>query len=228
MIRFNEVTDIPTNVLDSHKAYLDIKSTDNLSKIELHDSISKEFDSISDFDDIDEADRLLVEVFDCSEDDINVEFELDENILSCLEQFEVSTWGKLTEKEKVNAISELTRLVGDKLGLDSIPEIEICDGEEGVYGGYDPDKNVISLNKEYIGDSKELVNTITHELRHAYQHYRADILNTREDKLFAVNFDNYIAPVQLPNGGCLFFTDYYNQYVEVDARTFANRFSEAI
>lgn len=80
----------------------------------------------------------------------------------------------------------------------------------------------------YFNDSSELVNTIAHEMRHAYQEYRAGLLETREDELYRVNLDNYISPVQLPEGGWLFFTDYQDQYVEVDARAFANLFTEAM
>jgi hypothetical protein len=57
---------------------------------------------------------------------------------------------------------------------------------------------------------------------------RSEILDTKEDALFKCNFENYITPLQLPDGGYLNFTDYYDQYVEVDARAFANLFTEAM
>ena len=72
------------------------------------------------------------------------------------------------------------------------------------------------------------MNTIAHEVRHAYQHMRADVLDTWKDALFKVNFDNYISPLPLLGGGWLFFVDYMDQYVEVDARAFANLFTEAM
>lgn len=46
--------------------------------------------------------------------------------------------------------------------------------------------------------------------------------------LYKVNFDNYVSTRSLPGGGYLFFVDYLNQYVEVDARAFANLFTEAM
>ena len=72
------------------------------------------------------------------------------------------------------------------------------------------------------------INTIAHEMRHAYQEQRAGILETKEDALFKLNLDNYISPVPLPGCGWLFFTDYQDQYVEADARAFANLFTEAM
>jgi hypothetical protein len=99
---------------------------------------------------------------------------------------------------------------------------------EYAYGFYSPSDNTINLNRQYFDDPVELVNTIAHEMRHAYQEYRAGLLETREDALYRVNLDNYISPIPLPGGGWLFFTDYQDQYVEVDARAFANLFTEAM
>lgn len=97
-----------------------------------------------------------------------------------------------------------------------------------AYGCYDPKDNTITLNSQFLSDPVELVNTIAHETRHAYQFMRADKLETREDALFKVGNDNYISPIPLSSGGWLNYTDYYNQYVEVDARVFANKCMEAI
>ena len=46
--------------------------------------------------------------------------------------------------------------------------------------------------------------------------------------IYRVNFDNYISPVELPNGGTLFFMDYYNQFVEAEARAFSNKIVEVM
>ena len=93
---------------------------------------------------------------------------------------------------------------------------------------YDVKNNMVVLNSQFLSNPLELVNTIAHELRHAFQHMRAEKLETREDARYKVNFDNYISPVLLPGGEWLFFTDYYSQYVEVDARVFADKVMEAM
>ena len=98
--------------------------------------------------------------------------------------------------------------------------------EGGAYGNYNSENNMVNLNRKYFDDPCEIANTLTHELRHAFQEYRAEILDTWEDALYRVNLENYISPLPLPGGGWLFFTDYMNQYVEVDARAFANLFSQ--
>ena len=75
--------------------------------------------------------------------------------------------------------------------------------------------DIISINRLYCDNPIELVDTLTHELRHAYQNERAEILETWQDAIYKFNFDNYITPIPLPKGGYLCFMDYYNQYVEV-------------
>ena len=119
-------------------------------------------------------------------------------------------------------------MVGKELGIEKIPEVTITNDGDNAYGYYDQNKNLISINEKYTNNPVEVVNTIAHELRHAYQHYRAEVLESWGDALFKVNYDNYISPMQLSNGGWLFFTDYQDQYVEVDARAFAKIFTEAM
>lgn len=124
-------------------------------------------------------------------------------------------------------ISEFVSALGEGLELENLPEVAAFDDDD-AYGFYSPSDNTINLNRQYFDDPVELVNTIAHEMRHAYQEYRAGLLETREDALYRVNLDNYISPIPLPGGGWLFFTDYQDQYVEVDARAFANLFTEAM
>ena len=112
--------------------------------------------------------------------------------------------------------------------LEEQPDVVIFNDADDSYGFYNPSHNTVNLNQRYFDDPIELVNTIAHEMRHAYQEYRAGLLETREDALFKANLDNYISPIPLPGGVWLFFTDYQDQYVEVDARAFANLFTEAM
>ena len=63
-------------------------------------------------------------------------------------------------------------------------------------------------------------------MRHAYQHQRATHQETLLDKLYQLNFENYISPVPLADGKYLFFTDYQDQLVEAEARAFANIFTD--
>ncbi len=209
------------------KPYLNIKPKENMSDLELSDSISREFEDAHNLAKLDDYDKLLSEVFNYSEDDIDIDLNLTDEIIEHLEYFKPSKWDMLDESEKSEAINGLTKAIGETLQLESIPNVVISDGDD-AYGFYDVKSNSIILNSRFLADPVELVNTIAHELRHAFQHMRAEKLETWEDARYRVNFDNYISPVPLPGGGWLFFMDYYFQYVEVDARVFADKFTEAV
>ena len=75
-----------------------------------------------------------------------------------------------------------------------------------------------------LEDPKELLNTIAHELRHAFQRQSADNPHSDIDYIYLMNLKNYISPIILHNGKCILYTDYYNQFVEAEARAFANLF----
>lgn len=101
----------------------------------------------------------------------------------------------MDELERVAAIKELTKAVGKELKLDKMLELIISDDKN--------DDTTITLDSNYIDNPVEIVNTLTHELRHAYQHMRSEMLETKEDALFKVNYDNYISPLSLSVGGYL-------------------------
>lgn len=222
MIKFDDMTEILVNKdVDVSEKYKNIISVENMSDGDVLDFWNKEFEKAWEDAEYNDSNDFLSEIFDCSEDEIEIDFEMDDRILSILEKFDVENWDDLNRTEQISNIKELIKEVGEKLGLKKIPEMLLFEDAEGVYGAYASEINLISLNIAYFDDPKELVDTITHELRHAYQKIRAGILETREDRLFKCNIENYISPD-------ICFTDYQDQYVEVDARAFASIFTEAM
>ena len=112
------------------------------------------------------------------------------------------------------------------LGLKERPDISYYDADKNDCGVYNQATHSVELNRSLLNDPDELIDTIAHELRHAYQHQKAMIPESELDLLYRVNFDNYISPVPLGDGKFLFFTDYQDQLVEVEARAFAKQFSK--
>lgn len=228
MIRIDHITEVPESKSDTSKEYLNIKPIENISVQEASDFIAAEFKKAHDEAGIDIYDRLLSEIFNCEEEDIDITFDVGAEIGAVLEEFKQENWEVIDKTEQLSDIKELVDIVGESLGLDKLPKVLISDEKNDIYGSYNSEKNEIMLNGKFLSNPVEIVNTITHELRHAYQHMRAEILETYEDALYKVNFENYISTVYLPAGGCLYFTDYMDQYVEVDARVFANLFTETM
>jgi len=209
------------------KNYLNIHPVSEMTVQEANDFIANEFNKS--YREIDETTyiQLLSEVYNRFEDEIAIDFKTTDRIKSVVDIIKSEAWETLSETEKGKIIEELVKSIAQELKLERIPTVEICDLPEGEYGSFRPLENKIVLNTRHINESVELINTVAHEIRHAYQHMRAEILETKEDALFHINFENYIDVVPLPDGSCLFFYDYYSQYVEVDARAFANSFWEA-
>lgn len=229
MIEMDKIPEMPEGKSEVSRGYLIIKPVDSMSDQEVSDFIAKEFEKVHDEAESDTYDKLLSEVFNRSEDEMDIDFNISEQIKSVLEKFKSEEWGEMDTKEQMSAVRELVKTIGKELQLDRLPEVELLsDGDEDAYGLFDAISNKIILNPKYFDDPGELVNTVAHELRHAYQHMRAEMLETKEDALYKINFENYISPLPLPGGGYLFYVDYLDQYVEVEARAFANLFTEAM
>ena len=166
---------------------------------------------------------LLCDVFGRDESEFTFDFEIT-RLSEIINKFKSDAWAAMPENERINVIQEFVKSLSNQLGLEHMPALEFYAGDAGSYGAYSPVNQSISINTRYFDDPKELVNTLAHEVRHAYQHQRAEMPETREDWLYKCNFDNYVSPQELPNGAYLFFTDYQDQYVEAEARAFAGLF----
>ena len=227
MIKLDNVMETSDIKSEGSDTYLNIKPRESMSDKETSAYIGKVFEDARGVAEFDTYDKLLSDVFNRFEDEIDIDFSASKKTLELLEDFKPDKWETMSDTEKRGLIEELSKAIGEELGVKDIPTVNISECDDS-YGFYDPKNNSITLNSQFLSDPVELVNTMAHEMRHAYQHMRADILETREDALYKVNYENYIIPIPLLEGGWLFFTDYFNQYVEVDARAFANKFMEAM
>ena len=228
MIKIEHIQEFENKLPDAPHEQFNLHPSRVMSSQELSDFISNEFQKAHDLTEFGSYEGLLNDVFSYSEEDIDIKIESNAKLTQILESFKPEEWTMLDKAEKLVSLQKLEHLICDILGLDSVPEIELYDGDIDDCGFYSPIYEIIGLNENYLDAPTELVNTLAHEIRHVYQHFRADMLETHEDALFKVNFENYISPVSLPDGTCLFFMEYWNQYVEVDARAFANKFTEIL
>ena len=161
--------------------------------------------------------QYLTEIYNNAEDDFGYNFEINDELNEAISKFDSEEWNHMTDGEKIDAINNVKELVSKELGLSSVPETKYFVDDWGPNGFYDAYSNTININieKSFLSDSKEMLNTIIHELRHAFQWERADCLETREDFLYRCNIENYIDAYKS-------FYAYEDQYVEVDARAYAD------
>ena len=82
----------------------------------------------------------------------------------------------------------------------------------------------VCINSCNFDNPQEILDTVAHEVRHAYQFQRAQNPKEEIDYLYAYNFENYITPY-VTDGGYVNFTDYQDQLIEAEARAFANLFN---
>lgn len=226
MIRFQEVHELksaseispPAELQDEKGAFLNQQKE---AAAFWNDVFSQRQDTYS--PDTMDYEGLLCDIFGRDESEFTFDFEIT-GLSEIINKFKSDAWAAMPENERIDVIQEFLESLSNQLGLENAPALEFYEGDWSSYGAYSPVNQSISINIRYFDDPKELVNTLAHEVRHAYQHQRAEMLETREDWLYKFNFDNYVSPQELPNGAYLFFTDYQDQYVETEARAFAGLF----
>ena len=225
MIKFGDVSsELQKNSLEDTNAYKEIKPQEALSKEMADDYWDNLFENEIETPEFD--DELLFSVFDRSEDEFDFDFEIGDDIIELLQKIKGSEWAYLDDAEKADTIEALSDKISELLGLRERPDISYYDADKNDCGVYNQATHSVELNRSLLNDPDELIDTIAHELRHAYQHQKAMIPESELDLLYRVNFDNYISPLPLGDGKFLFFTDYQDQLVEVEARAFAKQFSK--
>ncbi|MBQ3161190.1 MAG: hypothetical protein IJC04_03590 [Oscillospiraceae bacterium] len=159
----------------------------------------------------------IVDLIGYSEEDFSFDdMKLDIDVLKeYTSLFDEEAWESFDTIEKINAIKQFGEALADQLGIVDVPNIEVYRDLLGRYGAYYPDDNKLKVNVLYIDDAKETLDTVAHEMRHAYQRMRAYNPQTEEDYKYKANFNEYI----YSNAN---FSMYQSQYVEAEARAFAD------
>ncbi len=179
------------------------------------------FDEIANLTD----EELISIIFDRSEDEFSFEFAVDDELKDIISDY-CENWGNFSDEEKKEAISVLVAKISHRLELKETPDIRYYDDDSLSYGAYNQYSNTIELNESKLDSFGDVIDTIPHELRHAYQNQCAKNPQTTTDVLYKINFDNYIVPEKNWDGSHKNYFEYYNQLVEVEARAFAKLFSD--
>lgn len=229
MIKFSETPtkferlDDPSQL----EGYQSIRPSGDISKKEAQSFWDDLFaEPIEDDDEIEN--RIKQDVYGRSEEDFTFDIDVkSKEIQESLTSFKETTWNGLDNVEKETAIVALEEAIASSLGINETPRIEFYEGEKWDCGSYVPDKNLIRVNRNNFDSPLDLVNTIAHETRHAYQFQRACNIENYMDFLYAYNFTHYITPV-LTRNGYVNFIEYQDQLVEAEARAFADIFEREV
>lgn len=136
-------------------------------------------------------------------------------------------WDNASLFEIAGAMQLLMNIEAELLELDDVPALRINNIQNDMYGVYSKETNTITVFIPKHHPAEKIMETIIHELRHAYQHQlvreyeeldaeaqASDIYN--DARIFKEEFENYAELAE---------TGYNKLYVENDARNYA--FDEA-
>lgn len=146
--------------------------------------------------------------------------------------FDEESWQQYSMSQKVELLQSLADMEAAKLGILSIP-ISIQMLGAFTLGEYDTESNEIRVDIEHVTTStaEECINTICHEMCHAWQDYLVDHINWEMDIFDNPYFDeirrwkdNQAAYIQ-PGSD---FSAYETQPVEASARTYAEEETDFI
>lgn len=139
----------------------------------------------------------------------------DSGMDAALDNFGADRWNDLSLDEQKQSMTDLAASVAADTGNEYPPEVVFRDDmDDGTYGGYNPETNMIEINENMLGDSAEAADTIAHEMWHAYQYQAANDPNNPRSSEYRDGFDNYISYEYD-------FEGYENQMVEAEAREYA-------
>lgn len=158
--------------------------------------------------------------------------------LSGLESLKYENWKDLSLEQRRDLLNTIEYRIAQIEHRPPVP-IKVEKMDARTFGYQDSYNNIIALNSKYVmSDTKEaykdVIDTIIHEGRHAYQHYNVDKkcvhdslseVNTWRENFYDPKYRYYsgntlvvIGPNKLGNVG---YRLYYYQPVEIDARNFA-------
>ena len=141
-------------------------------------------------------------------------------------------WGTYSIQEKLDILQVICDYeCKNNLGCES-PEVVAGHPErDTIYGSYSSKTKTITISVEHLANdpAEDVLDTLLHEARHAYQHAIVNAFNAIEENLseeakalscfrtiedYRDNFENYIS-------GNEDYFSYYDQDVESDSRSWA-------
>ena len=203
--------------LDIVQARIEELKVDNLEKVSSTNLLSPEM--------IEDLKRRLEAPNDM------VQIEQVSDVLANCEEIRFENWQHLERSEKVDVLNQLETKIAS---IEHRPPCPIKDVKlkPGLWGGYNPVTKTIDINRDYIDKSgkdyyfySEIVDTLVHEGRHAYQDYNVNerIVHPRHSEVeswsdtMAGGKWGYWGDCSSELGQRL----YEQQSVEIDARNFA-------
>ena len=164
------------------------------------------------------------------------------NYLETVEELKYEKWKNLSLEQRAEVLNRIEQNIA---ALEHRPplNVEVQRLKPKTMGYQSASENKIVLNSLIVGSDRpelhrEVIDTIIHEGRHAYQHYNVDVKTIHEspsevqswrENFYDPKYQYYQSghqkvPIRMPNGTLqdADYRLYYYQPVEIDARNFAS------
>lgn len=229
--QLNELPETIENIERLPNIELPIEAIDPIGMSEVSDTSDLSTEKIDKLESY-----IGVEQYECL-NDAQVTEEIAE-YLSGIENLKYENWKNLNLEQRKELLNTIEYQIAKIEHRPPLP-IKVEKMASNVFGYQDSYNKLIALNSKFVmSDSKEaykdVLDTIIHEGRHAYQHYNVDKkcvhdslseVNTWRENFYDPQYRYYsgntlvvIGPNKVGNVG---YRLYYYQPVEIDARNFA-------
>ena len=142
-----------------------------------------------------------------AKDSVDSKFEhgrIDLESLKKIQGLDFETWGKASFEQRCSALKELANKIADQTGIPRAKVVFKDMGDIHSCGAYYDKTNTLTINSLHLKQGanprfrSECIDTVAHEMRHAYQHYAVKNPgfhpNSREVAYWAENIPHYITP----------------------------------
>lgn len=222
---------------------MNLESLENIKEVATGEYLN---DTVEPLKDTKETDEQLERSFTPSElTEIVTDYEMTNSIaekLATMPEVRYENWKNLTVEQRCEVLNRIEQYAAE---IERRPAMQVVlepmrKNDLGYHSSY---YGKIALNIDYVarndvGMYREMIDTIIHEGRHAYQHYNVDVkmvhesyseVQTWAENFYDPKFKYYQAgsqrvPIRLPDGSRqdADYRLYYYQPVEIDARNFTS------
>lgn len=143
-----------------------------------------------------------------------------------LQNLKSDTWSILSQEEKLNTLQAVANIETSYLTIQPLT-LKSAKLRENVLGQYAMDKESIYIDSAYLktAGSREAVDTVCHECRHAYQHDVVSRLDWSDEDVLHHHYyrqaNEWKVEMEYYEDGSEDLDAYYYQNIEADAREYA-------
>lgn len=151
------------------------------------------------------------------------------NSLSQIEEIQPQNWGNLEQGERLTTLQNVENHMAEIQQRDILPVVVDSNMHDNEFGGFNGEE--IRINQNHLmGDQPvdEMVDTIVHEGRHAYQQYAINNPGVISDSEVVDQFEENLLPGNYLTANDYGQAAYENQPIEADAFEYAGQIRDGI